>query len=108
MTNWEAYIREVAKLLRPGGWFEVQDTTHNVFQINEWGDTETISGKWEWSNLSVCEARRHDLEPLCGEYAERWMGHAGLVDVDRMEYLLPFGTWDTKVSRQARRFERGA
>ena len=70
MTDWEPYIREVASLLKPDGLFEVQDTTYNVFKHNEFGDSEDCSASWKWSSLAVSEARRQDLEPLCGEYAE--------------------------------------
>lgn len=92
MTNWEAYIREAKSLLRPGGWFEVQETTKVVYQHGE-----DISDTWRWSNLASSGARDLFLEPLCGDYAERWMGNAGFVDVERMEYVLPFGTWDVAV-----------
>ena len=97
MTYWQDYVREAASLLKPGGWFEVQDMTNVVYQRGE-----DISDTWRWSNLVVGGARQLGLEPLCGEYAERWMRNVGLVAVQRREFVVPFGTWDVEVSNLAR------
>ena len=43
MTNWDSYIKEMATLLRPGGWIEVHDYAQIWYKHGE-----VCSGDWKW------------------------------------------------------------
>ena len=88
MTNWASHIREMATLLKPGGWMEVHDYADVWFK-----DGRVCSGDWKWLKVMREGARRLGMDLDCGLNARDYMTRAGLVNVEVVEYMVPYGTW---------------
>ncbi|KAL8987746.1 MAG: hypothetical protein Q9169_008657 [Polycauliona sp. 2 TL-2023] len=91
MTDWPAYIRDMASLLRPGGWMEMHDLS------NDWYLHGThCSEDWEWLKALYVVAERKGWDLRCGKNIKKYMEEAGLVDVSVVVYRVPLGPWMEK------------
>lgn len=88
MTDWASHVREMATLLKPGGWMEVHDYVDVWFK-----DGRVCSGHWKWLKAMREGTRRLGIDLDCGLNAREYMVGAGLVDVEVFEYMVPCGTW---------------
>ena len=88
MTDWAGYVRDMASILRPGGWVEIQD-----FALDWYLHGSCCSGEWEWLNALFLAAQKKGWDLRCGRNAKEYMQQAGLVDISVKEYRLPMGTW---------------
>lgn len=98
MTNWDSYIKEMATLLRPGGWIEVHDYAQICYK-----DGEVYGGDWKWMKAMREGARQLGLDLDCGLNAQKYMKNAGLVDVEVHKYEIPHGTWMADKKPESRR-----
>lgn len=88
MTGWPGYAREMFSLLRPGGWFEVQDL------VVEWYmHGLPFSGDWEWLQALHITAKKKEMDLHCGRNIKSYMSSVGFVDIQQRRFELPFGTW---------------
>ena len=76
-------------LLKRGGWIEVHEYADVWFKDGE----EVCSGEWEWLKVMREGARGLGLDLDCGINARGYMAEAGLVDVEVVRYVVPYGTW---------------
>jgi len=97
MTDWPGYVRDVASLLKPGGWAEMQDY---VLRWHLHGQPCPHSS-WRKALSKAAAFKGWDLD--CGRNIEGYMQAAGLVDVQVREYRVPFGTWAVKERPETRR-----
>ena len=97
MTDWPGYILDMAKLLRPGGWFEVHDQAYPWYI----GDHD-CSPDWKWIQAMRRGADQIGLDLDCGSNAKGYMENAGLVDVQVFRYILPSGSWLAKQMPETR------
>ena len=88
MTDWQGYINDVAGLLRPGGWFEVQDLS-----LEWYFHHRLISDTWPWLNALRARADIVGWDLDCGRNVASYMTTAGLIDVQQIQYQLPYGSW---------------
>lgn len=88
MTSWASHVCEMAALLKPGGWMEVHDYAQVWFK-----DGEVCSGEWKWMKAMREGASQLGLDLDCGMNARGYMVEAGLVDVEVVKYMVPYGTW---------------
>ena len=88
MTDWQGYVKEVARLLRPGGLFEVQDLSLEWYVRGR-----LTSHTWPWLNALRSRAETVGWDLDCGRNAASYMTTAGLVDVQQIQYQLPYGSW---------------
>ena len=56
-------------------------------------DGEVCSGDWKWLKAMRDGASRLGLDLDCGLNARDYMTEAGLVDVEVVRYVVPYGTW---------------
>ena len=96
MTGWSAYVQGASRLLRAGGWMEVQETTATVWRRDAKGaclDAEVTAG-WKWLEAVKGAAGRAGLDFDCGDEVMGRMVYAGLEGVQTVGYYeMPFGTW---------------
>ena len=98
VTDWAGYMRDtVVPLLKPGGWFEMQDLDYVWFR-----NGEVCSGEWNWVKKVEAGARKKGLDLHCGSHAAEYMRQAGLADVSVVQYRAPFGTWAAKDRPESR------
>lgn len=97
MTDWPGYVRDVASLLKPGGWAEMQD------YVLKW----QLHGQpcppvpWGEALSKAAAVKGWDME--CGRNIKGYMQAAGLVDIQVREYRVPLGTWAVKERSETRR-----
>ena len=91
MTDWQGYLNDVAKILKPGGWAEMQEYDQDWYLNGQF-----CNERWPW--LQACaeytEANGHDWH--CGSNIKKYMEIAGLVNVQQKVYRMPYGTWMAK------------
>lgn len=98
MTDWAGYVQIVARMLRPGGWAEMHETSWNMYQHGC-----LISDGWGWLDELRKSAEKKDMDIHCGKKVSGWMKQAGLVDVTVIEYKTPIGTWAIDARPETRR-----
>lgn len=98
MTGWPAYIQQMTRLLRPGGYLEVHDFA-DIFYKND----HIISGDWKWLNAMRRGAAQLGLDLEVGLNARKYLTDAGLVDVQVVKYDVPLGTWMADAKPETKR-----
>ena len=88
MSDWPGYVRDMAILLRPGGWIEVQE-----FVIDAFLNGEYCSAGWKWLQALHKAAENRGWDLRAGKHVKVYMEQAGLVEVQAIEYRIPWGTW---------------
>ena len=88
MTDWMGYVRDIASVLRPGGWVEIQDV-----DLDWYLHGSCCSGEWEWLKALYLAAQKKGWDLRCGRNVKEYMQQAGLVDISVKEYSVPMGTW---------------
>ena len=85
MTDWPGYVARVAKLLKPGGWAEMQDYDLSIY--NRAG--EKVSGSWwHWSTFRE-DAEAMGLDTDVGVKLGSLMRDGGLTGVEEKFYDVP-------------------
>ena len=97
MTDWPGYVRDVALLLKPGGWAEMQDYALEWYLHGQ----PCPQSSWLGALAKAAAVKGWDLH--CGRNIGGYMQAAGLVDVQLREYRVPFGTWAVKERPETRR-----
>lgn len=100
MTDWPGYIQQMAPLLRPRGYIEVHDYAKTWYKA---GSDQPISLGWEWQQAMRGGAAELGLDLDIGLHARKYMEDVGLVDVQVVEYKVPFGTWMVGEKPETRR-----
>ena len=98
MTDWAGYVQDMASLLQPGGWIEMQD-----YDFVWYSHGKPVSQDWGWVQAVFKAAKKKGLDLNCGVNVEKYMKQAGLVDVQKREFRLPAGTWDVEKRPETRR-----
>ena len=110
MTAWPAYIRQMASLLRPGGYLEMHEAAFRLYKCSSAtprlprDDDPVISADWPWLRVLRRGGEQLGLDMDIGANAQRYMREAGLVDVEVKKYALPFGTWMADEKPETSRF----
>jgi len=87
MTDWPGYVRDVFKLLKPGGWAEMADYVEDVF----YNDNRIVPrDEWEWLRSIRAGGLRQGLDLDAGLNIRRYMEDAGFVDIQTWDYRIPF------------------
>lgn len=85
MTDWRGYVRSVMRLLRPGGWVEMQDYDLSIYDAA--GENLT-DGWWHWSAFRE-DAAALGLDVDVGRKLGGLMREAGLEGVEEKMYEVP-------------------
>lgn len=95
MTDWPGYIRQMAKLLKPGGYLEIHDYAEIWYKRSSPSgeDDQNLSKDWKWQQEMRRGAKQLGLDLDIGLNAKQLMEDAGLADVEVVKYQVPFGDW---------------
>ncbi|KAF2767849.1 S-adenosyl-L-methionine-dependent methyltransferase [Teratosphaeria nubilosa] len=106
ISDWPLYIQNCFKLLRPGGWTEIQDIDWAYYRLAEYsasGKEEEIpdTNGWFFQKLKpVLTAKGIDFNS--GSKAAGWMRDAGFQDIQVHTYRWPFGgSWESNPAYKA-------
>ena len=87
MTDWQGYVRDVLKMLKPGSWAEIDDYVEDVF----YSDNRSVPHEeWEWLRSIRAGGLRQGLDLDAGLSIRRYMEEAGFTDIQRWEFRVPF------------------
>lgn len=75
MRDWQGYVDDVASMLRPGGWAELQDVDYVFYGA----DGERIDRDWGWVRIMRDLAEELGLDIECGSHMAGYMRKAGLM-----------------------------
>ena len=103
MTDWAAYVQDMASLLLPGGWVEMQD-----YALDWYLHGAHCSGEWGWLKALFLAAQQKGLDLYCGRNVKEYMQQAGLVDISVKEYRVPMGSWLVKERPETKRIGKHA
>lgn len=89
MTDWEGYVRDVFKMVKPGGWVEMQDY-EEMFYIN--GKPVDIDrfGPWRWLWAFRAGAKAKGIDLDYSKNMKSSMLNAGFTGVDARQFTVPF------------------
>ena len=87
MTDWPGYIRDVFKMLKPGGWVEMQDFEEMFYLRGEKLEGRT---EWRWLREFRRGPKEKGMDLDCGKNTKCYMLDTGFVDVDAKQFVLPY------------------
>lgn len=105
IKDWQSYVSQIATLLRPGGWLEIQDYAciwYNAKEPIQFEETwykakisdRPISRDWGWLRAMRRGGKQLALDFDIGLHAEMYMRNTtGLADVKMEKYMVPVGSW---------------
>ena len=105
MTDWPGYVRDVFKMLKPGGWAEMGDYVEDVFYTD---NRSVPREEWEWLRSIRAGGALHGLDLDAGLNIRQYMEDAGFVDIQRWEYRLPYWKAAGKERPETREFTEHA
>ncbi|CAG8020845.1 unnamed protein product [Penicillium olsonii] len=91
-SRWPSYLRDVVRVLKPGGWAQMVEIYFNVQSDNGSITDEHALRKWSTKYLSALEDKK-DLR--IGSKLRTLMADAGFVEVDTKMIPLPLSAWST-------------
>ena len=103
MTDWSGYVRQMKRLLKPGGWIEIHDYAEIAYKrtlvtksdatAKEEFEDVLISQDWKWQHAMRRGAAVLGLDLDIGLHASRYLEDAGFTTVTSTGYEVPFGTF---------------
>ena len=96
MRGWEQFIQGASRLLRPGGWMEVQETSATVWRHDPERPLldQDVTAPWKLLKEVKQEAAREGFDFDVVDKVEGMMTYAGMMDVEAVGlYEMPIGTW---------------
>lgn len=100
MTGWQDYVNDMTTLLKPRGWLEMQEYDLDWYSYE---DGMVESNLWSWLAAFRKEAEKQGWDFNCGSNIKGYMETAGLVDVQRIHYQVPNGTWLASAKPETKR-----
>jgi hypothetical protein len=97
MRDWPGYVKEVAALIRPGGFVEMQDIVCALIQrtVTDGKVTDLNLDRDCWRVMNTA-AKARGMDILCGKKLAGWMKAAGLEIVEERTVEIPLGDWMAK------------
>ncbi|GIJ90951.1 hypothetical protein Asppvi_009916 [Aspergillus pseudoviridinutans] len=92
MVDWPRYASTVSRLLKQGGWVEMQDLSWHLYDHNECSIDDAFPFVLAIQNLLL----RKGLDPFCGEHLAEYMRSAGLRAVDQKIYPWAWTYWKNR------------
>lgn len=89
MIDWQRYTSSVSRLLKQGGWAEVQDLSWHLYDHNGGSVDEDFPYVLAIQNL----LSKKGLDPFCGERLAEYMISGGLRAVDQKYYPWAWSSW---------------
>lgn len=92
MTDWQRYASSVRRLLKQGGWAEMQDLSWHVCDHNG----HPVDDDFPYVVAVQKMLSRKGLDPFCGEHLAEYMRSAGLRAVDQTNYPWAWSSWKAR------------
>ncbi|KAJ9642346.1 hypothetical protein H2199_004726 [Coniosporium tulheliwenetii] len=89
--DWPNVFKNVYEHLKPGGYFEMQDTNFPMEAIDDTFGEDTAL--WEWNRLMLKASDTSGRPLSVAHLYKKWMIEAGFVDVVEIKYKWPQNTW---------------
>ncbi|KAJ9131555.1 S-adenosyl-L-methionine-dependent methyltransferase [Pleurostoma richardsiae] len=91
-NRWRGYLRDIHRVLRPGGWCQMAEIYFNAQSDNGTLTHNHALRRWSQAFLQSLEPSKDPRVPL---QLEALMRHAGFVDVESRLLPLPLCGWST-------------
>lgn len=91
LANWQALVRDLVRVTRPGGILELTEIGDNMAPIGS-----ASKRLWDLGN-GLAEAFGIDGSGIVIRSLDEWLRDAGAVDVVRREVALPIGDWGDRI-----------
>lgn len=92
--RWNGYIRDIARLLRRGGWVQMAEYYYHIQSDNGRLTEEHSIYKWAQTYRAVME-HYLDRDPRVGRSLAEKLERAGLRDIHARAFQIPIGSWST-------------
>ena len=89
VVDWTKHISTAVRLLKPGGWLELQDLSWHVYDRNEQLIDHRYSHVRAIQNASLAKG----LHPFCGQHLAKYLRDAGLRQVSSQEFPFAWTYW---------------
>ncbi|KAM3413477.1 hypothetical protein BST61_g11599 [Cercospora zeina] len=101
VSDWEQFMRKVARYLVPGGWVEHQEFSlcrqYTVDaqgqKIDMGGDVDNLLPFFKWNRLMEQAAMKRGRQLQLGPHLKEYQAKAGLVAVEERVFAHKWGTW---------------
>ena len=100
ITDWPACIATMTRMLKPGGFVELQDLNNRLFD----SEGRRVDQDYEWMRVIRDSLAARGLDPDPGINTQKRMEFAGLVDVRKWEYKWTVGPWLADREPKTKRF----
>ncbi|KAJ5671155.1 hypothetical protein N7507_000282, partial [Penicillium longicatenatum] len=97
-TRWPSYIRDIVRVLKPGGWVQMVEVYHNVQSDNGSITDQHALRRWSRQYMRALEDRK-DLR--IGSKLKNLLLEAGLEEVDSNMIPLPLSAWSADTRTRA-------
>ena len=85
VPDWPAHIANIASLLAPGGWVELQEPEMGIYGRDEL----CISDDWYWQRQFLKDCSAYGFDIVIGKKLAQYMGATGLVNIQETKYKWP-------------------
>lgn len=92
MVEWQSYACTVKRLLKHGGWAEMQDLSWHLYDREGCSIDDTSPFVLAIQRLSL----KKGLDPFCGERLAEYLRSAGLQAVGELNYPWTWTTWSSR------------
>jgi hypothetical protein len=89
-NRWPSYVRDLRRLLKPGGWLQMVEYYLNIQSDNGRLTEAHALSRWY---TKYAETMQRDRDPRIGRQLEQHMRNAGLKDVTVKKFDLHIGPW---------------
>ncbi|KAL2267536.1 hypothetical protein VTJ83DRAFT_4813 [Remersonia thermophila] len=91
-NRWMNYLRDIYRILRPGGWCQMVEMYFNAQSDNGTLTDNHALRVWSRSYMQSVQPAKDPRAPL---QLQSWMTQAGFVDVECQMIILPLSGWST-------------
>jgi hypothetical protein len=89
--RWSSYIRDLARLLKRGGWVQMVEYYYNI--QSDTGRLTDNHAMYKWGVTYRATMELIDRDPRIGRTLAEKLRNAGLHDVHSRTYQIPIGPW---------------
>ena len=89
IVDWQAHTEAAARLLKPGGWLEMQDLDWHVYDRNG----KLVDERYAHIRAIHAASEAKGLDPFCGKHLDAYMRCAGLRSIKFTRYPFAWAYW---------------
>ncbi|GAB0138897.1 hypothetical protein EsDP_00007118 [Epichloe bromicola] len=92
-NRWSGYVRDMFRVLRPGGWCQMVEMYFNAQSDN--GSLSRVHALSRWSSLYLSSLARYK-DPRAALQLDQWMLRAGFTEVEYRLLRIPMCPWQAE------------